>query len=257
MALAAAALSATANAQLGFGRPPNPMDKAKATVVEDFVWRDPFTEETASLYTPTCEVEATFPAEQYTLHQLWDKAPRGLWSWGQGLKEFWHDKEYPGSWSGLDRHGWDRNVLLMHYDQVPSIVREWIEEQDRTDSPDNGLFAIFDKPEDQHQRVDDRVVVPKDGPMDRELDSNRVILFAPGALNVILPLFVAEASKCKDTLINLSNYSVEPADGKVVAWPIEHTRPNLKNSERKIQITIKAQALKAKAKAEESAKEEL
>lgn len=62
---------------------------------------------------------------------------------------------------------------------------------------------------------------------------------------------------CPDTLTNLSNYSVEPADGKVVAWPIEHTRPNLKKADRTIQITIKAQALKAKAEAEASGKEEL
>lgn len=193
----AATLAGTASAQLGFGRPPNPLDKAKSTLVEDFIWRDPFTESTAEQYTPTCEVEVTFPAEQYTLHQLWDKQPQGLWSWGQALKEFWYTKEYPGSWSGLDRHGWDRNVLLMHYDKVPALVREWIEEQDRTDSDLAHLFGIFDKPADKHQRVNDRVEVPKDGPMDRSLDEKRVILFAPAALNYILPLFAAGDSDCK------------------------------------------------------------
>ena len=194
---AAAAMAGTASATLGFGRPPNPLDKAQSSLVEDFIWRDPFTETTEELYTSSCEVTKSFAAEQYTLHQLWDKQPAGLWSWGQALKEFWFDKEYPGSWSGLDRHGWDRNVLLMHYDQVPSLVQQWIEEQARTEGEFHHLFAIFDKPKDKHTRVEERVEVPKDGPLDRSLDEKRVILFAPAAYNYILPLFVAEDSGCK------------------------------------------------------------
>lgn len=54
-------------------------------------------------------------------------------------------------------------------------------------------------------------------------------------------------------MVNLDNYSADPADGKVVAWPIEHTRPGTnKESKREIKVTIKAQVLKAKPAAEAS-----
>ena len=54
-------------------------------------------------------------------------------------------------------------------------------------------------------------------------------------------------------MTNLDNYSADPADGKAVAWPIEHTRPgNVKENKSEIKVTIKAQVLKAKAEAEES-----
>lgn len=188
-------------------RAPESLDEAKATIVESFKWRDPFANEaTAEKFDVACEVTEVFKAEQYTLHQLYDKQPLGLWSYVDGLKKFFTEREYPGGWSGLDRHGWDRNVLLMYYDSVPVQVREWIEEQARTESEHFGLFAMFPKAKDKHEKVPEQVVVPKDGPVDRSEDENKVILFAPGALYEILPLFVAESSECKGKLWVLPFY---------------------------------------------------
>ncbi|KAF3355879.1 hypothetical protein VdG1_06617 [Verticillium dahliae VDG1] len=206
-AIALSAFAGGAAAQLGMGRPPSPHDQAKATLVEDFKWRDPFTEATSSLFTPACEVTKTFPAQQYTLHQLYDKQPLGMWSWAEGLKE-------------------------------------WIEAQASGKTADHGLFALFQKPKDKHQKVDDQVVVPEAG-LDRADDASRVVLFAPGALYKILPLFVAESSNCADVLEDLSKYSPDAVDGGVVAWPISHSRPNLREKKRDIEIVIKAQVLKA------------
>ncbi|KAL2756063.1 hypothetical protein ACRALDRAFT_1081926 [Sodiomyces alcalophilus JCM 7366] len=250
------ALSAMpAAAQNANPRAPNPLDQAKATIVESFKWRDPFTSQTTDNFDAACEVTKVFTAEQYTLHQLYDKQPLGLWSYVEGLKDFFTEREYPGGFSGLDRHGWDRNVLLMHYDTVPIQVREWIEEQTRTESEHYGLFATFKKPEDKHQKVTEQVAIPKDGPVDREEDKDKVILFAPGALYEILPLFVAESSDCKDELLDLSKYTPEPKDGAVIAWPISHTRPSVREKRREIEITIKAQVLKEKEGGAEEAKE--
>ncbi|KAM0333964.1 hypothetical protein ACHAQA_000982 [Verticillium albo-atrum] len=248
-ALALSALAGTATAQLGMGRPPNPMDAAKATIVDDFLWRDPFTAKTADAFTPSCEVTQKFPAEQYTLHQLYDKQPLGMWSWAEGLKDFFREREYPGGFSGLDRHGWDRYILLMQYADVPLRVREWIEAQSRDATEHVGLFAIFDKPKDQHTKADDQVVVPKEG-LDRADDAKRVVLFAPGALYNILPLWVADSSDCTDALVDLSKYAPDAADGGVIAWPISHSRPNLREKKRDIEFVVKAQVLKAKADAD-------
>ncbi|RBQ86522.1 hypothetical protein VDGD_06718 [Verticillium dahliae] len=243
-AIALSAFAGGAAAQLGMGRPPSPHDQAKATLVEDFKWRDPFTEATSSLFTPACEVTKTFPAQQYTLHQLYDKQPLGMWSWAEGLKEVFSEREYPGGFSGLDRHGWDRYILLMDYADVPLRAKQWIEAQASGKTADHGLFALFQKPKDKHQKVDDQVVVPEAG-LDRADDASRVVLFAPGALYKILPLFVAESSNCADVLEDLSKYSPDAVDGGVVAWPISHSRPNLREKKRDIEIVIKAQVLKA------------
>ncbi|EEY20969.1 predicted protein [Verticillium alfalfae VaMs.102] len=85
--------------------------------------------------------------------------------------------------------------------------------------------------------IDGGVVGTESG-LDRADDASRVILFAPGALYEILPLFVAESSDCP-------RYSPDAVDGGVVAWPISHSRPNLREKKRDIEIVIKAQVLKA------------
>lgn len=197
--LAANTLAGVAGA-FQMGGPP-PMPQPKTTMAENFAWRDPFTSKTIDLYDPTCEATRTFAATQYTLHDLFEKAPAGLFNWGDGLKLFFSGREYPGGWAGLDRHMYDRNLLMMEYADMPLHVREWIEDQERADDSDGkGLFAVFDKPATAEEKIKDRVVVPhnpKD--TDRELDQGRVAIFAPGALYPILPLFVANGSDCQGT----------------------------------------------------------
>ncbi|KAF9882498.1 hypothetical protein CkaCkLH20_00534 [Colletotrichum karsti] len=251
LTLAASLLAGGAFAfQLGGGPPPPP----ETTMAENFPWRNPFTSNLTDSYTHTCEASKTFAATQYTLHDLFEKQPLGLFPWGDGLKLFFSGREYPGSWAGLDRHLHDRNLLMMAYADLPLRVREWIEDQERTeDSQGQGLFAVFDKPATEEEKIKERVAVPEDPKeLDRELDEKRVAIFAPGALYHILPLFVADGSDCQETLADLSNYSPTPKDAAVVSWPVSHTRPNLDEKKRDIKFTVKAQVLKLKEGATEA-----
>lgn len=194
--LAATLLAGTASAfQLGGKEMPQP----ETTMADNFPWRDPFTAKTTDSYDHTCEASKTFAATQYTLHDLFEKPPVGLFPWGDGLKLFFSGREYPGGWAGLDRHMYDRNLLMMDYSDLPLRVREWIEEQERSeDSNGKGLFAVFDKPTTEEEKIKDRVTVSKSPTdVDRDLDQKRVAIFAPGALYHILPLFVADGSDCQ------------------------------------------------------------
>ncbi|GKT51418.1 uncharacterized protein ColSpa_11599 [Colletotrichum spaethianum] len=241
----AAALLAGATSAFQVGKPPVP--QAKTTMADNFPWRDPFTSKTTDAYAAACEASGTFAATQYTLHDLFDKPPTGLFHYGDGLKTFFSGREYPGGWAGLDRHMYDRNVLMMEYADVPLRVREWIEEQERADGAGKGLFAVFDKPATAEEKVTKRIAVPADAAkVDRDLDAKRVAIFAPGALYPVLPLFVADGSDCQATLADLGNYQAVPEDAAVVAWPVSHTRPDIANHKRDIEFTVKAQVLKLK-----------
>ncbi|KAK1673792.1 hypothetical protein BDP55DRAFT_669236 [Colletotrichum godetiae] len=244
----AATLLATATSAFQVGKPPMP--QAKTTMADNFPWRDPFTSATTDAYTPTCSSSKTFSATQYTLHDLFDKPPTGLFPWGDGLKTFFSGREYPGGWAGLDRHMYDRNVLMMEYADVPVRVREWIEEEERADGTGKGLFAVFEKPAGEGDKVTERVEIADE--VDRELDGGRVAIFAPGALYPVLPLFVADGSDCEATLADLGSYQAVPKDAAVVAWPVSHTRPDTANDKRDIEFTVKAQVLKTKEGASEA-----
>ncbi|KAK1497970.1 hypothetical protein CTAM01_07607 [Colletotrichum tamarilloi] len=247
----ATTLLATAASAFQIGKPPMP--QAKTTMADNFPWRDPFTSATTDAYTPTCSSSKTFAATQYTLHDLFDKPPTGLFPWGDGLKTFFSGREYPGGWAGLDRHMYDRNVLMMEYADVPLRVREWIEEEERADGAGKGLFAVFEKPAGEEDKITERVAVPGEAKeVDRGLDEGRVAIFAPGALYPVLPLFVADGSDCEATLADLSSYQAVPKDAAVVAWPVSHTRPDTANGKRDIEFTVKAQVLKVKEVAPEA-----
>ncbi|TQN69913.1 hypothetical protein CSHISOI_05431 [Colletotrichum shisoi] len=264
--LALLALLASAASAFQIGKPPVP--QAKTTMTDNFPWRNPFTAETAAAYAAACEAEATFPAAQHTLHDLFDAPPAGLAPWGDGLKAFFSGREYPGGWAGLDRHMYDRNLLVMRYADMPLRVREWIEGQERAvdgdgDGDGKGLFAVFDAPaavEGGGLKVAERVAFPDDdaaaaSDVDRALDAARVAIFAPGALYPVLPLFVAEGSDCESTLADLANYQAVPRDGAVVAWPVSHSRPDVDNNRRDIKFTVKARVLKLKEDATENGAE--
>ncbi|KAK8023934.1 hypothetical protein PG993_012000 [Apiospora rasikravindrae] len=177
--------------------------------------------------------------------------PLGLGPYADRLKAFFQGREYPGSWDGLDPHGYDRNVVLMEWDDVPEAVRVWIDEQakqkketkkgkktdeeekKREDLSGKGLFAVYRKAR-----------APKD---------HKVIIFAPGAIYETLPLWVAEDSECESTLRDMSKYAPEATDGAVVGWVTEHTSPNRAKQEREMQFTIRVESLKlAEAAAPES-----
>lgn len=59
-----------------------------------------------------------------------------------------------------------------------------------------------------------------------------------------------------ELLSDLSKYSPELVDGGVVAYPVEHTAPGKRPSQRDIEFTIKAQVLKLKEGAQAAEKAE-
>ncbi|KAK7398242.1 hypothetical protein QQX98_012392 [Neonectria punicea] len=218
--------------------------------VDGFEWKDPFSTDLLSSFEPACESKASFKALEYTLHDLMEPPPNGLKPWSSGLKKVFAGREYPGSWVGMDRHLHDRSLMLMDYATLPITVREWIEEEERTDGKGKALFAVFDKPKKEEDEVESVVEFPSTDNIDRSHDEQRVAVFAPGALYGILPLWAAETSECKDILTDLGKYKPTPEDGGVVAW-VQHTIPEGK----KMKFDIKVNALKAKnveGKAEET-----
>lgn len=75
------------------------------------------------------------------------------------LKIFYYKQHYPGSWGGEDKHGNDRELLKMDYEELPFPVREWLQR--------NTKQRHFSVQED-------------------------VVFFAPGAIYPLLPLWVDE-----------------------------------------------------------------
>ncbi|KFA60737.1 hypothetical protein S40285_04716 [Stachybotrys chlorohalonatus IBT 40285] len=235
--VAALLLAGSANALFGKKPPPKP----KTEVVSGFKWNNPFEADTISDYEADCGATSTFNAYEYTLHDLMAKFPEGLGAWAPGLKSLFSQREYPGSWGGWDRHLHDRSILLMEYKNVPSEVRNWIEEQDRTDGPGKGLFGVFKKPTEEEEKIKETVTFSEEGENKRGKDEDMVVIFAPGALYEVLPLWTAGDSPCKDDLLDLSKYKPTPEAGAVVAWP-----ENQKPTQKKMEFVVKAQVLKAK-----------
>ncbi|KAK7916953.1 hypothetical protein PG985_010561 [Apiospora marii] len=268
-------VSAQESINIGFGDPnqaaERPTSHGAATATKDFRWKNPFSGDTAAapdlLLKPSCSATRSFKAHQYLLDDLKEAPPLGLGPYADRLKAFFQGREYPGSWDGLDPHGYDRNVVLMEWDDVPGAVRAWIDEQakqkkkesksdeekkaekKKEDLSGKGLFAVYRKAR-----------APKD---------HKVVIFAPGAIYETLPLWVAESSDCssmfsfqfpprtgtsnfawkcanlvEDTLLDLAKYTPEVGDGAVVGWVTEHTTPTRAKQEREMQFTIRVESLK-------------
>ncbi|SPO07107.1 uncharacterized protein DNG_09801 [Cephalotrichum gorgonifer] len=219
--------------------------------LSSFKWTYPFTDEAMTGWTASCTAVKAFSAREYTLHDLANPFPKGLGAWVDGLKGFFSGREYPGAWGGWDKHLHDRTIVYMEYEEVPLRVREWIEEQERGDLAGKGLFAVFEKPaagekgEGEREGKEGSVIgetVKVGEVVDRSGDGGKVVMFAPGALYEILPLWVADGSDCQDVLLDLSNYQPTHADGAVVAWP-KKTNPT---KEKVISIEITASQLAPK-----------
>ncbi|PKS07422.1 hypothetical protein jhhlp_006025 [Lomentospora prolificans] len=242
---AAAMLAFLATTVHAFGAKPSP----KPTKVETFKWKYPFEPEAMASYNAACEASEKFGAHEYTLHELMDPPPKGLGPWAPGLKDFFTGREYPGGWGGWDRHLHDRSLLKMEYVDMPLKVREWIEEQERTEGPGKGLFGVFQKPKDEDDTIEHTVEIGET--VDRSTDSEKVAIFAPGAIYEILPLWIAEGSNCEEQFSDLSKYQATHADGAVIAWPSK-TNPN---AEKLISIKIDANVLARKEGIEEPVEE--
>ncbi|KAF5234810.1 hypothetical protein FAUST_7434 [Fusarium austroamericanum] len=234
--MAVSALLAGLSQSFEMRRPP-PVE-----LVKGFDWADPFTLSSMAAFQPRCDDKKQFEVFEYTLAELMEPPPKGLKPWAKGLKAVFANREYPGGWLGLDPHAGGRSVLLMNYNRIPLVVREWIEQQERTDGEGKALFAVLEKPKNDEDEIEEVVKFPEADKIDRANDKDKVAVFAPGALYGILPLWAAEASECKDQLVDLSKYSPQPADGGVVAWVLHSER----QSDQKTKIDIRVQALKGK-----------
>ncbi|KAK8109535.1 hypothetical protein PG999_007672 [Apiospora kogelbergensis] len=222
---------------VGFGNPnkaaERPGGPGATTATKDFRWKDPFSAASLAdgasglLLKPACRATRSFKAQQFLLDDLKESPPLGLGPYADRLKTFFQGREYPGSWDGLDPHGYDRNVVLMEWDDVPAPEMTEEEKKERKKKEDisgKGLFAVYRKAR-----------APKD---------HKVIIFAPGAIYETLPLWVAEDSDCQKSLLDLSKYTPEVADGAVVGWVTEHTSPDRAKNEREMQFTIRVESLK-------------
>ncbi|KAK3349783.1 hypothetical protein B0T25DRAFT_249297 [Lasiosphaeria hispida] len=249
----AAACLATAASAMGPavpGKPPRPAGKPEK--MKDWKWADPFTSSRIRRFDAACEAEQTFHAREFLLDDLSEAPPLGLSPFLDALKKVFSAREYPGSWDGIDPHGYDRNLLQMEYSEVPIKVREWIEEQERSEGEGRGLFAVYEKPV-EGQTVSKTVKV-SESPVAaalRPLDKKKVVIFAPGALYEVLPLWVAEGSDCAESLLDIAKYSAKLADGGVVAYPVKRTKARRGAKKRDIEFSIKAQVLKLKLEVEE------
>ncbi|KAL2127607.1 hypothetical protein VTI74DRAFT_10432 [Chaetomium olivicolor] len=254
--LAAGLLAATAHA-IGPSSPAQPPRlKGKPTKMDAWRWPNPFTSAayTSKKFVPSCTTAATFSAREFLLDDLSEEPPLGLLPYREALKQVFSTREYPGSWDGIDPHGYDRNLLMMEYKDVPLKVREWIEEQERSDGKGKGLFAVYEKHKDgDEEGVKGTVKVPaleESGEEWRKGDEGRVVVFAPGAVYEVAPLWVAAGSDCEDALLDLEKYSGELADGGVVAYPVNRTKPNRWLDKREMEFKVQAEVLKANEEAD-------
>lgn len=222
--------------------------KLEPTKLDNFTWADPFSSPKLANFDAACESQRTFKAFEYQLHDLQLQEPKGLGPYSEALKDFFGGRPYPGGWDGIDAHRYERNLLKMEYSDVPLKVREWIEEQERSEGPGKGLFAVYRKPT-EGETVKKTAKVPEADKVEklRPLDEKKTVIFAPGAVYETLPLWVAEGSKCEGTLVDLAKYGPKLVDGGVVAWPTGYTTPDRSTTERNMEFTIKAQVLSAKA----------
>ncbi|EGZ68756.1 hypothetical protein NEUTE2DRAFT_159389 [Neurospora tetrasperma FGSC 2509] len=202
-------------------------------------------------FVPTCSAQRTFRATEYLLDDLQELPPLGLIPWVEALRKTFTNRPYPGSWDGVDPHGYDRNMLMMEYVDVPIKVRRWIEEEEWREG--KGLFAVLAKADvEKGENVvatatslrEKKPETEEEEREWREGDVNRVVIFAPGAVYENAPLWVAEGSECEEALSDMTKYTAKPTDGAVVAYPVDKTRANRAEDKREMEFTIKAQVLK-------------
>lgn len=202
LVLVAAAFASRAAAQLGGGGPPLRPAQVPPEMLslDDFPWVNPFKHAEIGKFTPACESTKTFQAAEFLLDDLQDEPPKGVGPYFTVLKDVFSGRQYPGIWDGYDPHGYDRSILQMEYADVPLRVREWIEEEERSDGKGKGLYVVFDKPAEGKEA--EAVAIPPN-PEDTDklkraaADAKRVVLFAPGAMYSLLPLWAAEESSCE------------------------------------------------------------
>lgn len=195
----------------------------KPDLIPNWPWRNPFADpnntritisseseaSSPTRFVPTCSSQRTFRATEYLLDDLQELPPQGLIPWVEALRKVFTNRQYPGSWDGVDPHGYDRNMLMMEYVDVPLKVRRWIEEEEWSETgKGKGLFAVLAKADvEKGEKIVETATSlrEKKKPENEEEeeeewrrgDGSRVVIFAPGAVYENAPLWVAEGSECE------------------------------------------------------------
>jgi hypothetical protein len=167
-------------------------DVATYGTVDTFKWQKPFPEAGMAPggFKSPCINTVNFKAKQYKLSDLQKEPPDGLLPWAGEIDYILHSRMYPGSWDGANIHGDKRDVAIMEYKDVPQPVKKWIENQRQIeDAEKQTWFHVWEKKGKEPPKAGEEAHVSK--------DEDKVLFFAPGQLYDILPLWVAEGSKCK------------------------------------------------------------
>ncbi|KAL2195324.1 hypothetical protein P885DRAFT_40368 [Corynascus similis CBS 632.67] len=249
-------------------------------VVPTFKWSRPFPDDGSNPggFHVHCRHSKTFSAKMYKLRDLTEPPPTGLAPWKIGIEDFLRKRDYVGSWDGVDHKDLDREIVVMDWLDVPFEVRAWIEEQQSDTSEANDkkwLFGVFRKPQSEGEKVLRTVQPPKtagtgagtaattatqqqqegseatkEGGDDDKGDSgpevadkDKIVVFPAGAIYEILPLWVANGSGCERDFNNLAKYKSRAIDHAVLAWPIDHTKPQRDLGKRDITFKIEGMSV--------------
>ncbi len=182
-------------------------------VVPTFKWSRPFPDDGSDPggFHVNCRHSASFHAKMYKLSDLSSDPPSGLAPWRDAIEGFLRNRDYVGSWDGVDHKGEDREVVVMEWTDVPEPVRLWVEEQQADVggvNEERWLYGVFAKPKTEGETVLGTVrpkptTVPAGGggeEMEKVpvvADKDKIVVFPAGALYEILPLWVSKGSGCE------------------------------------------------------------
>jgi len=226
-----------------------------------------------------CRASATFHAKLYRLSDLPADPPAGLAPWREAIEDVLRRIDYLGSFDGVDHKDTDREIVVMEYTAVPEPVRNWIEEQQRVGEQEGDgykkqwYFGVFEKPKKEGDKVwntvkprptaveggGEKVVVPV------VRGEDKIVVFPAGAAYEILPLWVSKGSSCEreyfsglplgvvvltwngmgwliftGALSNLTKYKPQAEDDTILAWIMDHTKPDRDLGKRDIRFRVEA-----------------
>lgn len=301
--LGALALHATAATARNFIN----WDATDHDIVPNWIWHTPFPSDGTDPmgFDPTCDVEKTIQAHQYTVGDLLEPSS----GWQDAMTQLMQRK-YPGNWDGTDAHGNNRWVMMIEYEDVPKYVRDWYHEHDDAGKADRLYMGVFVKPDFRKQKHAEGTYVPatatplvkaqatqaaeksqaeegkkaeeskveegekteeekkkeaeaeekrvaearkqqheEEDRLEHIPDRHKVFIFAAGAIYEQLPLWVAKGSKCEGQLSDLKQYVKHAQDNKVIAFPVEHTKPE--GNKRDMHFIIRAMVVEEHEHAKE------
>ncbi|CAK7215538.1 hypothetical protein SBRCBS47491_002515 [Sporothrix bragantina] len=235
-------------------------DAHEFPIVSHWNWHRPFPDhgEPPMGFETKCNVVKKFHARNYRLGDLRTGNPdHAVYPFAAGIEKYIAGRMYPGSWDGVDHGGMQRDILMMDWRELPVYVRQWIENEEmkRPDREDGRTwrFMVFQKKLKKEVATATEPptplrAVPTEGAevstwkLPEVADRDKVVFFAPGQLYPILPLFNAKGGgKCEDSFSDLSRYVPAAKDDSVVAWPFEHSKPDLEHGKVDIYFKIRTE----------------